>query len=115
MKLIYAPKGEQPQEWEYSFGSLKVREIKLIESVHDETVGEFFKRLEGGSYTRLLTLFWLMRSRVEKCSLTDFDDMDADALTIEADEDETPEADAGDPKASSDSDENLSSPPSSTA
>lgn len=109
MKLIYAPAEGEGDEWEFDQAKLKVGEVKLIEQTTDQTLQEFFETLSRGSFTNLLTLFWVMRRRRDsEAMLSDFDDADISELIFEDDAEESVEQEA--PKAPEPQPESSSDP-----
>lgn len=63
MKVIYAPKGEEPQTFDLTLDDLKGAESELIEDAGGtqwETFGEWFSRLERDGYRARKVLAWVL-------------------------------------------------------
>ena len=114
MQLIYTPREnpEAKQVWEYSQDRMLVGEVKAIEKVSGSTLQEFMELLERGSFTNIVTLFWIMRRRTDgPVALTDFDAIEVGELSVEGDDEPAEDTAAEtevDPKVGDPNEENSS-------
>lgn len=93
MKLVYAPDGEDRQEWEFDLDNLTGDQLILLEDSLDLTFGEWSKLLDRGSLKAMLALCWLLRRESEPdLSWSDAKSVKIGALSVEKDDDEAPKA-----------------------
>ena len=104
MKIVYTPRDnpiEGREEIPVDLDDLWVGEVKLLEKVMKETIGEFGQAMERGSFTHMMALMWIYRRRTNlELRLDDIDEtIRVSELEPVLDDDEIEGSGEVDPKA----------------
>jgi hypothetical protein len=90
MRLTYAPRDGDTQEWEFDLDDLTVGETKALERALDLTFMEIGQQFEKGSVSVTFAFLWIFRRRDEpNLRIGDMDDIPWSELKLVGDEPET--------------------------